>query len=371
MKTLFNKKAMLGIVMSLTLLGATQVSVAQEDQISILNEIKEYVKNFAAHFGFDVTAAPEEPEPSPDLEIMQKANAAAHENTINTTIIPTRAGFDNKFDQPPHDNGTAISLTHQAIQNFLSTTANCPNRSLCLNSEDILNYMASFEMSLPEGTEELFPGGALPKSSHKQQDKTLDLNSLLGPNAIRLEEGHTTPLGLAMNYIRFAASQAMPIDSLGADILEKLDPPARNAYLVSQRIYTSLESVGLSNLYQMLARRLVTPELGTKAGMDKPDASQLEVDNFIANRRITDPNWYTKMEQASPLVIQREMLYVLAAMQRQFNEQKIMNERILATLSAIQLQALNGSGRGNINAFLPEEAGPPPIRPEPIPEDIF
>ena len=51
-----------------------------------------------------------------------------------------------------------------------------------------------------------------------------------------------------------------------------------------------------------------------------------------------NPNWYSEMETAKPLSVNREMLYVLAEMRLEMYRQRLIEERLLATVSIMQMQ---------------------------------
>src|SRR5690606_20968040 len=70
-----------------------------------------------------------------------------------------------------------------------------------------------------------------------------------------------------------------------------------------------------------------------------PNASPLQVEDYLAKKRIMNPNWYASIEAASPTTVLREMLYVMAEMRFELYQQRMQNELVLATLSALQLQS--------------------------------
>ncbi len=73
--------------------------------------------------------------------------------------------------------------------------------------------------------------------------------------------------------------------------------------------------------------------LGSKVSMpDDPNlpkgyASPLQVENYIANQRINSPAWFKQMKTASPAVVAREQVLILAEIESQL-------ERIISTMNA-------------------------------------
>ena len=108
-------------------------------------------------------------------------------------------------------------------------------------------------------------------------------------------------------------------------------------------------SVGLSNYYYLYHERLNQAGLGESAklyhfnkdgshGDSIKDASPLQVDEFMAKRRVVDPNWYTYLAALPPAAIQRELTTILAEIRYELFKQRILKEREVATLSAVQLE---------------------------------
>jgi intracellular multiplication protein IcmX len=85
--------------------------------------------------------------------------------------------------------------------------------------------------------------------------------------------------------------------------------------------------------------------LGAQIGMpDNPNlpagyASPLEVENYIANERLNNPQWFQEMKTASPATVQREQVLILAEIESALQRNHLDNERLLATLSIMALQS--------------------------------
>lgn len=130
-------------------------------------------------------------------------------------------------------------------------------------------------------------------------------------------------------------------------------------YILATRTLGALQSMALSNFNLLAQERLIIKDKGTEAGIkifppipkdskdnkppkpiDVKDASQLQVDKYLIDKRLNNPEWYLKMNTATPIALQRETLFVLAEMQRQIYELRMVNERMLATLSTMQMSMI-------------------------------
>lgn len=112
-------------------------------------------------------------------------------------------------------------------------------------------------------------------------------------------------------------------------------------YRTMLRNYSAQLSVGTSNLYHLMGKRRADPRSGT---------SQLEEEFKMATYRIFNPNstagksgesretpWMKRLNKASGAAIQRQMAILLAEINYQLFLNRKEQERILVTLSAMQL----------------------------------
>ena len=129
----------------------------------------------------------------------------------------------------------------------------------------------------------------------------------------------------------------------------------------------------LSNLYHVLRQREIIPGLGEDADLRNEDntikrnASILEVEESRILKRVGDPNWYTAMESAAPIQIERESLYILAEIQRLLHLTRKQNERMLVSFSTLIAQGLDLRKALNAQADAMSSAGENITIPE-IPE---
>ena len=159
----------------------------------------------------------------------------------------------------------------------------------------------------------------------------------------------------ARNFISFITHLSEPFQQPheASEIKSKLGSDQEIQEFVSNLgSFASQTSVGLSNYNYFYYERLVQPGLGAQAGIyqfnadgsqnaSMKDASPMQVDEFMAKRRIADPNWYTYMAQLPPAAIQREMVTILAELRYELYKQRLLMERQIATESAMQLSMVH------------------------------
>ncbi|GAB4393260.1 MAG: hypothetical protein Tsb005_10800 [Gammaproteobacteria bacterium] len=324
----------------------------------LLTEIRDLVTGISNLLGLGGADKIPATPPTPDVTRTKLLPQGVNHNLQGTTVsnffsIPNKA-----IDQPvPATNNDADkpTFTQQAIYNTLTTTRTSQGNGPSANS--IRTFMASLGITreVISTTFNLFNPNDPSSAQSIQANNSLNLNSLLGPLAYQ-PGTPDNPLSLeqryALYFIRFLTGQADPIEVPTAAELENAGTSARNKFLVALRAYTAHQSVGASNLYQMFARRVTVPNLGLLSGLRDANgnpvinASPLEVERHMATRRILTPQWFDDMEKASPITIQRETLYTLAEIEYLMNQQRDINERMLATLTALQLESLEQNRTG-------------------------
>lgn len=132
---------------------------------------------------------------------------------------------------------------------------------------------------------------------------------------------------------------------------------AINEYILTLRSFAAQASVGMSNFYALMAKRATITDESGKAvqGMDingnTHDLSQASQELRMALRRFVpqtrvkgskDANtWAQMIMTAPPAQVQRETALLLAEINYQMYLNRQMQERMLATMSAMQLQLLS------------------------------
>ncbi len=177
----------------------------------------------------------------------------------------------------------------------------------------------------------------------------LNVDSLLAKSAIDglSSDNKGNEQGLdATNFILLLLGAANPTEVKGLADFDQ-DTTKYQAHLGYIWALNAQQGVALSNLYHVLRQREIIPGLGTLAGLTnannspKPDASILEVEESRILKRIGDPNWYSTMEAASPIELQRESLYVLTEIQRLLHLTRKQNERIMVSFSTLIAQGID------------------------------
>lgn len=191
---------------------------------------------------------------------------------------------------------------------------------------------------------------AAPKNWN-EDDRRLYADSLMGKLAYTTD----TDKNNAEQALSFLSDYASPLGSIDPSTLNKEQVEKMNSspegqrYRVHIRTLAAVRSLALSNFYHMLMERMPVKNLGKNAGLPghdtagNGDASPLEVESYIATRRVNSADWYTYMNKAPEVIVARETLFVLAEMEKQLFEIKQQNERILATLTVMAVQSLNAT----------------------------
>lgn len=168
----------------------------------------------------------------------------------------------------------------------------------------------------------------------------------LAANFIRYVISSTNPLSLP-TYDDYASAYtaAMEVDSSGNPTTQALDQKAVIAsYLSSLRTYAAQSSVGISNLYAMLSRRI--PQ---STGSETAPTSEALNEYRMATWRITPSSstdsskaqWIEQLNTATPAAVQKEMAILLAEINYQLYLNRQEQERLILTSTMILLQSRN------------------------------
>lgn len=182
---------------------------------------------------------------------------------------------------------------------------------------------------------------------------SFSLNSLTGSlaysdhgvaaqNFITLVSG----LGNPMPVVDFSKVTAATLPNIKAN-------PTINNYLAKIWNYTAQQAAGLNAFYQAYAERLPSSNQALANAVVLPPGSSLnglpanpsplQVEHFLATRRIEDPNWYVNMSTASPIEVQRQTLYLLAEIRAEMFKQSEETKNTNRLLSLLILQNVNNS----------------------------
>ncbi len=179
----------------------------------------------------------------------------------------------------------------------------------------------------------------------------VDINTLISPLVFQKGQEKT-----AENFISAVAGLSNPYTPIDLNkIAERQNTDVKTLtahnpqviqYLALVRAYAAVQSVGLGNLYQLYAERMpskVDPATdkdlaAALSAIDMPNASQLQVENYMATRRILDPQWVSGLIKDSPAALLRQIVILLAENLAESYNNRLASERILATMSVLDLQ---------------------------------
>lgn len=221
---------------------------------------------------------------------------------------------------PPND----FPFTYNTVQPFLSQ----------LNSNSLTAPLLYSTQSNKSSTSS--------PSAQATSGLTAENQAQEAANFIRYVSGAVIPLSLPKQkeLMDLYSSAYSKSDSQSpADILaQKEAQGVISKYLAGLRTYAALNSVGLSNLYYIMARRL--PQNSTD---DNKNTTSQALNEFnMATRRFdptgqADPKWINKLNEASPATVQKEIAMLLAEINYQMYLDRQMQERLLLTNSALLL----------------------------------
>ncbi len=165
-------------------------------------------------------------------------------------------------------------------------------------------------------------------------------------NFIRYATGAVAPASLP-NYSQYSTlfSQAQVAQSTSTPTLEQLQAQATlSSYLMNLRIYAAQTSVGISNLYYILGKRIQqTPPAATSGASSTPTSQALNEFN-MATWRLYNPDqsvntmWIAQINNASAATVQKEMATLLAEINYQLYLTRVQQERILLTNTMLLIQ---------------------------------
>ena len=170
-------------------------------------------------------------------------------------------------------------------------------------------------------------------------------------NFIRYASGSVVPMTLpkwADYDSLFTAAMTPGTNSTGI-IAQKQAEATLGNYLASIRVYAAQKSVGISNLYYIMSKRM--PQ---KIDSKQPNPTSQAMNEFnMASWRLYKPNtaaagnknsqWITDIDAASPATVQKEIVTLLAEINYQLYLTRQQEERILLTNSMLLLQSINGN----------------------------
>jgi intracellular multiplication protein IcmX len=273
------------------------------------------------------------------------------------------------LDQMPYQSDPVS----QGVLNLIST----PDYSYCLVKNE-QNSNKSFDENCQWLTAQQVTANAIPILPPQAPEKTrggkkipflpsdyssnlgqLNSNSLIGPLMYSTDSSnHKSSEGLpaqnqlqeAANYIRYATGGVTPPAlAMYSEIFYDNKDPAKSKVLLSSyfaklRVYAAQSSVGYSNLYYMLSKRM--PQ---SAGASQPKTSQALTEFQMATWRLfnsdgSNSSWLSQINEAPASTVNKEMATLLAEINYQLYLSRQLQERQLLTNTILLLE----SGRASL-----------------------
>lgn len=288
-------------------------------------------------------------------------------------------GFSKLVNQPPAQKDPIA----QAVLDILST----PNFASCFSSSSDASPGPSEDDCAKMLTREWVMAneiGTIPLSAEIYDPKTnqkwvqvLNSNNLLSPmmyndkdlagleaqSSQAEKEGSKSGLigktqaQMAYDFVSFVSGLVLPVNVPSKDDYEKVFRQMINGskreqmqargtlfeYINKLRVYSAQVSVGLSNLYYIVSKRM--PKTIPGENNSKQQTSQALDEFKMATWRLnppsaggTDTSWISQINTASPTTVQKEIAVLLAEMNYQLYLNRQQQERILLTESVLLLQ---------------------------------
>lgn len=279
----------------------------------------------------------------------------------DTLVVPE--GISQSLYSNTPANPLAVTQTQQSLANYFALVPNAKS------SDDIISNIVNNTLTFGESnapiptaaglyagcSTSIITGGASGLSDCLLQKQTppftnVDLNSLVGPLVYKTGQDKT-----AANFISAAAGLSYPLAPTDLNRLatrQNTDVKTLLAtnpdivkYLAAMRSYATMQSVALSNFYQLYAERMPShvDEANNKDLFDAlnaikmPNASQLQVENYMATRRITDPKWVESLSKDTPAALLRQLVILMAENLAESYNNRLATERLIATMSVMDL----------------------------------
>ncbi len=227
----------------------------------------------------------------------------------------------------------------QAITSQMNQISNATNNKLyipSLNADNLVNTL-SYSTTPISGLSSPVSGSGLFATNQAGQADTF----------IRYVSGSLLPLAKPTQAEIKTVTDTVKTGSLDEN---KAAVAQVNAYITMLRTYAAQASVGSSNLYYLMGKRLPTKTLDDDNGDDAQKTSQAAEEFKLATSRLfpkgdngKESNWMAQIKTASPADVQRQMAILLAEMNYQLYQNRMNQERMLMVLSVMQLQSLGSS----------------------------
>lgn len=323
-----------------------QMTQMRNEIVKALREIKTLMQDISqAYFGVDVqkrATAQQPTQPDETAQQLSQSITAAENTTIHKAEVQAHLNIDKA---PPE-----ADFTMQLLKNTLAA-ANEGDKPGFANIDPLLaDYLSSFKISTP------FPLPGQKEKNKDDENRLLNMDALLAPTLYKSkkETSYSSRRGTeqagqphdAQAFIRVLMANPSSVPTLTRTEFVNMGDPKnpkqlsekQKTYLSNVRAYVAFLSVALSNYSEMYAKRQPSKELKDESSLG---ALTNNVNKHCAEiyKNLPD-DWYTDLANAPPAKVQRMMIPMMCNMETLLLQSYLQNERILATLSAAQLQGL-------------------------------
>lgn len=267
----------------------------------------------------------------PNTVVLNTQQSKVIDSVSDQTQQFTQCEIENSLPQPPKDDSSPLNTN-----------------SIC--NQGKFNIVKSLgQLAAIPGTDTIYVPSSIFPLFHQKQ--TLDLIS--GDRNFNFNTLLSTPIyddstyAQAINFVNYTGQlyDQLPVPQIqGMSVDQKMQLQNNPVYQKNQvdiRSFIAARSVALNNLFRIIAERTPQPNivaLNLKDPAGKAIQSAAQYQYYLVTRRVDNPKWYDQMSQASPSTIARETLFVLAEIQRQLYQIHQDNERLISSVSVIQLQ---------------------------------
>jgi hypothetical protein len=241
--------------------------------------------------------------------------------------------------------GTIKDLVNGKMQPELKELLTQENQSINQRVLSTVPASDSYQKPSTTGVAALF-GGQKPEKNASASNEYFNAATLLAGTAYDTEQAQKS----AAHYLEYLSQSALPLTTINISDLtdvqrEKIDTlPKGREWRINVRARLAEYTMAKDNLWRFYNERIPQADLGEKAGIpETKDASILQLEEYLATRRVKDKSWYAIMAQSAPTTLLREMVYQEAELNHQLFQLRMENQRIVALLSVIVLQNLQAA----------------------------
>ncbi|WP_133136774.1 type IVB secretion system protein IcmX [Legionella rowbothamii] len=248
-------------------------------------------------------------------------------NANGGNLVPASVVSSNIIGELP---STYQYFTYQYNQQFLSQ----------LNSNNLTAPLLYSTQSTSSNTGSTIPTSG--QSNSQNQGLNAQNQAQQAANFIRYVSGSVTPLQLP-NLKSYDTLYSTATASSGSQqpTLEQIQAKTTlNNYFTSLRTYAAQYSVGLSNLYFIMSKRLPQNQSTTGQAPASQALSEFQMATWrLFNADMSQNNqWINQINTASPATVEKEIATLLAEINYQMYLGRQIQERILLTNSIMLLQ---------------------------------